>query len=144
MGLHFGPVDVVAIGFPQPRVPGAVRAALLATLRTGAVTLLDLVVIRRAESGEVEILELIDLGEELGIADVVLARPGLAGQEDVDEIAEALALGTTAIVLVVEHTWARDLVATASDADAIVLVNERIPAPVVAAVAEMVQEGVPS
>lgn len=141
MGPRFGPVDVLAIGFPQPRVPDAVREAILAALDSGAVTLLDLVVMRRAESGELEILELDVIGDELGIADLALSRPGLTGQEDMDEIAASLAPGTTALVLVLEHTWARDLVATASDAGAGVLMNVRIPALVVAAVAELVEAG---
>ncbi len=141
MTLRFGPADVVALAFPTSRVPDAVREATLAALRSGVVTLLDLVVIRRSEADELEILELEDLEEDLGLAEFTVSRQGLTGQEDIDTFGAALAPGTTALVLVVEHTWARDIVATAADAGAIVLAAERVPAAVVEAVVELAEAG---
>ncbi|MCB7135575.1 DUF6325 family protein [Cellulosimicrobium marinum] len=133
----FGPVEIVALAFPTSRIPDAVQAAVRDVLAAGTVTLLDLVVVRRSEAGDVEILELTDLGDEVEITDVELTSAGLAGEEDLDEVAAGLAPGTSATVLVVEHTWARGIVAAANENDGVVLLSERIPAEVVNEVADL-------
>lgn len=133
----FGPVEIVAVAFPSDRVPVDVRAAVLDVLVEGTVTLLDLVVVRQSESGDVEILEVSDLGDVVELTDVELPGAGLAGQEDLEHVAGVLAPGTTALVLVVEHTWARGVVAATRAADGIVVLSERIPAEVVNEVADL-------
>ena len=133
----FGPVEIVAIAFPADRIPADVQTSVLEVLAAGTVTLLDLAVVRRSEDGDVELLEVTDLGDELEITDVALTGAGLAGEEDLDEIAGGLAPGTSALVLVVEHTWARGVVAAANDAGGVVLLSERIPAEVVNEVADL-------
>jgi uncharacterized membrane protein len=133
----FGPVEIVAIAFPADRIPADVQTSVLDVLAAGTVTLLDLAVVRRSEDGSVELLEVTDLGDELEITDVELTGAGLAGEEDLDEVAAGLAPGTSALVLVVEHTWARGVVGAARDAGGVVLLSERIPAEVVNEVADL-------
>ncbi|MFD4991089.1 DUF6325 family protein [Cellulosimicrobium cellulans] len=133
----FGPVEIVAIAFPTERIPHGVQASVLEVLAEGTVTLLDLAVVRRSEDGDVEVVEVTDLGDELEITDVELTGAGLAGEEDLDEVAAGLAPGTSALVLVVEHTWARGVIAATSAADGVVLLSERIPAEVVNEVADL-------
>jgi len=133
----FGPVEIVAVAFPTDRIPVGVRASVLEVLAEGTVTLLDLAVVRRSESGDVEVVEVTDLGDELEITDVELTGAGLAGEEDLDHVAAGLAPGTSALVLVVEHTWARGLVAATGAADGVVLLSERVPAVVVNEVADL-------
>ncbi|WP_454042090.1 DUF6325 family protein [Cellulosimicrobium sp. Marseille-Q8652] len=133
----FGPVEIVAIAFPSDRVPSGVQTAVADVLAEGTVTLLDLAVVRRSENGDAEFLELTDLGDEIEITDIELSGAGLAGEEDLDEVAAGLAPGTSALVLVVEHTWARGVVGAAADADGVVLFSERIPAEVVNEVADL-------
>jgi len=133
----FGPVEIVAIAFPTARVPSGVQASVLEVLAEGTVTLLDLAVVRRSEDGDVEVVEVSDLGDELEITDVELTGAGLAGEEDLDEVAAGLTPGTSALVLVVEHTWARGVIAATSASDGVVLLSERIPAEVVNEVADL-------
>ncbi|MFF2268592.1 DUF6325 family protein [Cellulosimicrobium cellulans] len=133
----FGPVEIVAIAFPTDRVPAGVQASVLEVLAEGTVTLLDLAVVRRSDAGDVEVIEVTDLGDELEITDVELTGAGLAGEEDLDAVAAGLAPGTSALVLVVEHTWARGVIAATSAADGVVLLSERIPAEVVNEVADL-------
>ncbi|MBD8079566.1 DUF6325 family protein [Cellulosimicrobium arenosum] len=133
----FGPVEIVALAFPSDRIPAEVQTAVRDVLAAGTVTLLDLAVVRRDESGEVELIEVADLGDEYEITDVTLAGEGLAGEEDLQEIAAGLADASSALVLVVEHTWARGVVSAAADAGGIVLASERIPAEVVNEVADL-------
>ncbi|MCO7273594.1 DUF6325 family protein [Cellulosimicrobium cellulans] len=133
----FGPVEIVAIAFPSDRIPAGVQASVLEVLAEGTVTLLDLAVVRRSEAGDVEVLEVTDLGDELEITDVELTGAGLAGEDDLDAVAAGLAPGTSALVLVVEHTWARGVIAATGAADGVVLLSERIPAEVVNEVADL-------
>lgn len=133
----FGPVEIVAVAFPSDRIPAGVQASVLEMLAEGTVTLLDLAVVRRSDAGDVEVVEVTDLGDELEITDVELTGAGLAGEEDLDAVAAGLAPGTSALVLVVEHTWARGVIAATSAADGVVLLSERIPAEVVNEVADL-------
>ncbi|MFB8228945.1 DUF6325 family protein [Cellulosimicrobium sp. NPDC055967] len=133
----FGPVEIVAVAFPSDRIPAGVQASVLEVLAEGTVTLLDLAVVRRSDAGDVEVIEVTDLGDELEITDVELTGAGLAGEEDLDAVAAGLAPGTSALVLVVEHTWARGVIAATSAADGVVLLSERIPAEVVNEVADL-------
>ncbi len=128
----FGPVEIVAVAFPSDRIPAGVQASVLEMLAEGTVTLLDLAVVRRSDAGDVEVVEVTDLGD-----DVELTGAGLAGEEDLDAVAAGLAPGTSALVLVVEHTWARGVIAATSAADGVVLLSERIPAEVVNEVADL-------
>jgi hypothetical protein len=43
----------------------------------------------------------------IGLAGIQVEELGLAGEHDIEEIAAAVAPGTSAAVLVVDHTWAR-------------------------------------
>ena len=133
----FGPVEIVAVAFPTERIPDGIRSAVLEVLEQGTVTLLDLAVVRRSPDGDVEVLEVTDLGDELAVTDVELSAAGLAAEEDLDHVAAGLAPGTSAVVLVVEHTWARALVAATRTADGVVLLSERVPAEVVNEVADL-------
>ena len=128
MEPSFGPVELVALAFDTPRVPPSVAQAVLDVGATGAVTLLDLAVVRRDQDGDVEILEAQDLGDEIDLLAVELPASGLTGDEDLREIAAAVEPGTSVLVLAIEHTWSRDLVTAAVAAEADVILHERVPA----------------
>ncbi|MBL0885134.1 DUF6325 family protein [Myceligenerans indicum] len=128
METSFGPVELVALAFDDPRIPPPVTRAVLDVAGTGAVTLLDLAVVRRGDDGELVILEAEDLADAAGLVAAELAAPGLTGGEDLQEIAAAVAPGTSVLVLAIEHTWSRRLVAAADAADADVILYERVPA----------------
>lgn len=133
----YGPVEVVALGFPGDRVPDTVQEAVLDVLASGVVTLLDLAVVRRDLEGDVVLLEVDELGPDVQLTRVELLGAGLAGDEDLTEIADALAPGSCAVVLVVEHTWARRVVARTSATGGVVLAREHVPAAVVNEVADL-------
>lgn len=126
----FGPVELFVVRFPQERIPESFRSSVLGVLAGGAVTLLDLMVIHHTEQG-LELLELEMLGDEVDLTSVELPAQGLIGDEDLEAVAEDLAVGTTALVLAIEHTWARSVVAAVRESGAEVIANERIPADVV-------------
>jgi uncharacterized membrane protein len=137
----FGPVELVAIGFPQAKVPVPVQTAIARAIASEVVRLLDLVVLRRSTDGELIVVEVEDLGDEIEITGLDLPGSGLTGDDDIASIGEGIPPGTSAVVLVVEHSWARELVGAARDAGAVVLASERIPAEVVNEVADLASAG---
>jgi hypothetical protein len=139
MSSSFGPVELVALAFDAPRIPPAVSRAVLDVAGGDAVTLLDLAVIRRGDEGEIAILEAHDLGDEVDLVAVELPASGLTGDEDLREIASAVNPGTSVLVLAIEHTWSRQLVSAAMDADADVILHERVPAVTVNEIAALAE-----
>ncbi|MDR6906969.1 hypothetical protein J2X63_002677 [Agromyces sp. 3263] len=135
--LEFGPVELVLAAFEGDRPKAGVLDAILDLADAGTVRLLDLVYVTRAETGEIEWIELDEAGIEIGEID--LAASGIASHEDLEELSGRLPLGTSALLLVVELTWAKHLASKLFEADGFVVDSVRIPAPVVNAVVEEVR-----
>ncbi|WP_431245791.1 DUF6325 family protein [Leifsonia xyli] len=133
--FEYGPAEFVVAQFDTDRPSPGVVQAILDLVENGTVRLLDLVFIERHDDGSVEIIELNEFGDEIGLTDITLEASGIAGDEDVEQIAEMLEPGTTGAVLVIEDLWAKELASRFFEAGGVVLHTERIPAPVVNAVA---------
>jgi len=135
--LEFGPVELVLAAFEGDRPKAGVLDAILDLADAGTVRLLDLVYVTRTETGEIDWIELDEAGIEIGEID--LAASGIASHEDLEELSGRLPLGTSALLLVVELTWAKHLASRLFEADGFVVDSVRIPAPVVNAVVEEVR-----
>jgi len=135
--LEFGPVELVLAAFEGDTPKAGVLEAILDLADAGTVRLLDLVYVTRSDDGVIDWVELDEAGIELGEID--LAASGLASHEDLEELSGRLPLGTSALLLVVELTWAKHLASRLLEADGYVVDSVRIPAPVVNAVVEEVR-----
>ncbi|GII98894.1 hypothetical protein CLV28_2681 [Sediminihabitans luteus] len=133
----FGPVEFIVVGLPGGGVPDAVTAEIRRLVEADVVDLLDVAYVSASVDGELTTKELEDLEEYPALAEVGLDMPGLAGEEDLQEVAESLEPGTSALVLVVEHTWSRGFVGAVTASGAAVLQSTRIPADVVNEVAAL-------
>jgi uncharacterized membrane protein len=129
-----GPVEILLLGFDGDRPGEALREALLELIDEKTIALLDLVFVARSEAGDLRIIEIEDLPERAQLPDLDLGELGLAGLEDIEELAGQLPPGSSAAVLVVELTWARHFASVLAASGGAVLHQERIPAPVVNAV----------
>lgn len=132
--FEYGPAEFIVARFDGDRPSPGVVQAILDLIESGTVRLLDLLFVTRRKDGGVDIVELEEIGDEIGMADVTLGASGLAGDEDVEEIAELIEPGSSGAILIIEHTWAKDLASRFFQAGGVVLHSERIPAPVVNAV----------
>jgi hypothetical protein len=122
-----GPVQVLVVGFDQPTFSGEVLGELVRLREAGIVRLIDVLLVSRAEDGTLETLEApdgfaADLG---GLAAEILGQPPGAEPEvanveadpDVTKIesdatwslADAIPIGSTAAVALIEHMWAAPL-----------------------------------
>ena len=114
-----GPVQVLVVGFDQPTFSGEVLAEFARLREAGLVRLIDVLLVSRSEDGTLETLEApdaaaADLG---GLAVEVLGQPQNASQAETSEIdtaamwslADAIPVGGTAAVALIEHVWAAPL-----------------------------------
>jgi len=135
----FGPVELIALAFPHDRIPDEVKAQVALLVATEQVRIVDLVVVRHPDADTLDIIELADLGGELEFIETELEGTGLAGQEDIDAIAGDLEIGTSALILVIEHLWSVGVAEAIRATGGVLVASERIPAEVVAAVAELAE-----
>ena len=128
---EFGPVQILVVGFQETNFQGQVLDELKRLTDEGIVRLVDLAVVSKDDVGDVAAVELsglsaeesaelgalagamIGLGmdgeegmEEGAIAGAEAAQEGFIGQEEVWSIADAIPVGTTAAVALIEHRWA--------------------------------------
>jgi hypothetical protein len=120
-----GPVQVLVVGFDQPRFSGEVLAEFTRLREAGIVHLVDILVVTRTGDSTFEIVEApeglpADLG---GLAAQVLGQPADTGLEATKiaeqpagtegaatwSLADAIPVGGTAAVALIEHTWAAPL-----------------------------------
>jgi hypothetical protein len=111
-----GPVEIVTIGFEKGNFQGLALEELAKVVAAGTITLIDGVVIHKIGEHDFEIAELTEV-PELGALVAVASRiDGLVNEDDVDQVASDLPIGSAAAVLVFEHTWViplRDALAAA-------------------------------
>ncbi|WP_454170388.1 DUF6325 family protein [Microbacterium paulum] len=127
-----GPVEFYLISLADSQPAEAVIVELRDVLTTGTVQLLDLVVISKSDAGDVTVTEI--------EADVDLGAPGLAGDDDIAEFAAVIEPGTTAALVALELTWAKRIAEKLAAAGSEVIGVERIPAPVVNALLESIED----
>jgi hypothetical protein len=114
-----GPVQVLVVGFDQPTFSGEVLAEFTRLREAGLVRLLDVLLVARAEDGSLDTLEASEAADLGGLAAEVLGQPESAseGESDPSEIdtvamwslADAVPVGGTAAVALIEHVWAAPL-----------------------------------
>jgi hypothetical protein len=140
--FRFGPAEFYLVGFEGGTPDPATFRALTDLINTGVVRLLDFVVLAKSETGEVRILELDADGGPLGVGDITPIAAGIAGDEDVEALAELVPPGQSAAIVVLELSFARELAQNLAAAGGQVLRSERVPAPVVNAMMDILdQEG---
>lgn len=132
--LSHGPVELLAIDFPTETLSSSVAAQIAKLTSDDTVRLLDLVLITKDAEGTVSAIEIEEIGAEHGFGDIELEEVGLAGDEDIDEIAQGIEPGHSTLVVIVELLWAKAFASAIYEEGGEVVIAERIPAPVVSEV----------
>lgn len=130
MTYDYGPVELFLIGYEKDIDPHSLDA-LAEVTRTGVVRVLDLAIIRKESDGSVSVTEVADRAEEFGFDPLSGDTVGLAGEEDIEDMAHDLPAGSSAVLVALELTYLRDLAYKVHSGGGEVLRYERIPAPVV-------------
>lgn len=116
-----GPVQVLVVGFDRPNFSGEVLGEFARLRDAGIVRLVDVLVVSRTAEDTFETLDLSEgLEANLGeVAASILGQPQHSAATDRQEaeidtattwsLADAIPVGSTAAVALIEHTWAGPL-----------------------------------
>ena len=125
---EMGPIDWLLIEFDGP-FTGEAAGPLLDLVDRGLIRLLDVVLMRKDEEGNVAVVEISDLpGDEARHVEVIAAaESGLLGEDDISEAGAALENDTRAVFLLYENSWAAPFAVAVRKAGGVVVDNGRIP-----------------
>src|SRR6266566_3673085 len=131
-GLTLGPVQMLVVGFEGDNFSGEIREELERLKEHDIVRLIDLLLVKKNDDGEIEVLQTSDLdqdeAEEFGaIGEEEAERGAIAGAAELEDghvfdddavwyLSDAIPDGTAAAVALLEHRWAiplRDKIARA-------------------------------
>jgi len=131
--MSLGPIDFLALEFPGNKFDGSILTSILELVQAGIIRVIDLVVILKDQEGGVIVRELQELNpDSIRVLDPLEVEvTSMITRNDVDAIAAQLANNSTAAAMLFENLWAIKTKQAMLDADARVLMFERIPHEVV-------------
>src|SRR3954452_2624712 len=126
---EFGPVEILAVGFPGSKFNGDILPALADLVDQGLIRVLDLVIVKKDDDGTISALELDSLEGDDAEAIIALQVAGVEvlGEDDASTAADVIPNGSTAAVLVWEDVWATRFAKAVRDAGGVLLAHERVP-----------------
>ncbi|MDN3496757.1 DUF6325 family protein [Planococcus sp. APC 4015] len=133
--FRYGPVELYLVGFEGEAPDTGVIDALGDLVDAGTVRVLDFLIVSKSEDGDITIAEVEDDDFALDLHEV-----GIAGEEDIEELAELVPPGGSAAVVALELVYARALAEKLAASGGVVLSAERIPAPIVNAIVDLADE----
>ena len=139
--VDVGPIDYLALEFPEARVSGEGLAALLDLVDKGTVRILDLRAVKREVDGTFTEMEIADFDSD-GTLDLAVFRGVSSGLLDDDDLSQAASLiepGKVVALLVWENTWAAPFVSAMRRVGADVIASGRIPADEVVAMLDVLE-----
>src|SRR4051794_40248814 len=115
---ELGPVDWIVVEFPGSEFKGDIAASLADLVDRGTVRVLDLLILRKDDDGTLEVFELGDFGDDElgGLRAYETGLAMLLSADDVAAVAEAVAPGSVAGLLVWENLWAAPFGSAGGDA----------------------------
>jgi hypothetical protein len=124
-----GPVDYLVVELPTDRATGdAAFPHLVDLVDRGIIRVLDLVIVSRDADGSVVGIGMDELDDGSTSLEVFAgARSGLLDEDDLAEVADVVAPGTTAAVLVYENAWAAPFATALRRNGARLVASGRIP-----------------
>lgn len=138
--FRYGPVELYLVGLEGDRPAPGVMEALVHLVEGGLARLLDFVILTKADDGTLSITEVENHTEEYGLGAIEFGEFGIAGDADIEELAELIDPGTSAAIVAFELSYVRLLADELVASGAVVLASERIPAHVVNALVKAAHE----
>lgn len=135
--MGHGAVDFVVIEFAGSRPDSSLAAALRTQVDKGVISIIDMLFVEKRADGSVRHFELdqfVDSGNDTAAPRVAQSIDGLISPQDASDVASALPPGTTALIILFEHVWLRDLREAIETSGGRLAAIERIPGEVIDAV----------
>ena len=123
-----GPLEVLAIECPGDRLKAEIILALTSAVDSGNLRIVDMTFVHKDARGHVTSYELAELEEhELAAYDAVDETRGLLSVGDIAKISAHVSPDSSAVLMVVEHTWTTHLEQAVLAANGRIVVHERVP-----------------
>ena len=105
--MEIGPLEYVVIGFEGHQFVSEVLPELNAIQEHNLIRVIDLMFVSKETDGTVSVQEVSELSEEdlQAYEDVAENLVGMLTTEDVSKLAEAIPSGTSAVIVLLEHSW---------------------------------------
>jgi len=107
-----GPIEILVLSFPESRFTGEILPELAKVVEDGTITIVDGLFVQLDDAGTPSYVELDELGANADVASLVTVLDhveGLLSDDDVEQLVAGLEPGSSAAILVFEHTWSRPL-----------------------------------
>ena len=132
MAKH-GPVDVAVFAFGEARFDGSALKELERQAAAGTIRVLDLIILLKDENEECWRIQVSDLPPEqaAAVAFIEAETIGLFDDDDAATLCEGMVPGSAVAALAIEHTWALDLANAIHAEGGEMVLNSRVPAPIV-------------
>lgn len=131
--MAFGPIEMLVIKFPGNEFSGELLPALTDLVDRGIVRVVDLMLIKKDDAGNISLIEITNLKPELSgpLAPLLTNVTQMLSDEDASELGAMLENNSSAGVLLFENVWATRFAQEVRNAKGEVLLNERLPHAVV-------------
>ena len=135
---EMGPVDYLVVEFPAgaQNFSGEMAAELARLSESGAIRILDLLILQKNEDGSVDGIEIDEVGDSSAPDELRMLEADIAeilAAEDVEHLAEAMLPGSVAGVLVWENLWAAPFASATRRSGGQLIATGRIPIQAIAA-----------
>jgi hypothetical protein len=125
--MALGPVEILCIKFPDGFIKNEIASALGALVDNKTIRIIDILFIKKSESGAVTINEMAELDVDHSLLDPLISDiTGLISEEDVETVAESLDNHSFATLMLFENTWATTFRDVVVNANGQLLLNQRI------------------
>jgi hypothetical protein len=107
--VALGPLELIVLGFPGNKFSGEALPALADLVEQGTIRVIDLLFVGKDVDGTVVAFELADAEDDLRATFGALFagdEADLLSEEDVEDVAAVIEPGSSAAMLLFEHTWA--------------------------------------
>jgi hypothetical protein len=125
--MDVGPVELIVLVFPSERADAAVVSAISEVVARGDVTVLDLIYLARTADGQVRLVDVDENLDEVGLGSLQVMAQALVSEDDLEVLRDELDPGTSAAVIVYEHSWARRVAAAVQQAGGRVALHIQVP-----------------
>lgn len=132
--MQHGPIDFIMIGFEDAEVSPTVAEGILSLVQSGTIRIIDLLFVSKDAEGSLRVLELTELADDIyEVWDVVVQDvEGMLTEEDALQLAADLPSDKSAVLVLFENIWAREMATIIQNANGEVLINTRIPREIIA------------
>lgn len=122
------PLEYLIIGFPENSFSGEIATELAKLVEGGTIRIVDLLFVARGDDGSVVVLEVDEQDHLTAFAALDGGVGGAISDEDIEHAAEAIAAGSSALLILWEDLWADPLAQALRRAGGEFLEGGRIPA----------------